>query len=428
MSIANTNLTNVILNMPKLSQVVPNLARATFRALAPSLAEKRIGPQLPQYATDDLVERLIIPVSEDDPDTEAALEITDHCDAFVKDNDWLALADFLTKLDQSQTAVPSGKRMLEVVLHFLRDGLSELYEAPNEVNFETSFVYSGRLLDAVEAAHLENPDNYMLAAILARLHLDCAWSARGSKPMDELDRPTKSIIRDHTSLVLDVITKFDPIAYNSTLLAEVQYSFVALKDPTMNRLMCAFDDWVELDPANLTPYRHHAFFIHNLHGEADDALIEIEARRAVDLGKETMGSGAYTIMYLQALQFSPVGYTYLDEATFVAGFNDVMQALNDDPVRLIYLLEQVIERFPDPARETAQEMTRAARAKSAKIRLALAPSIREQLGHLYSVAWDLDETEFLHAVAPSFEEELSRGASVEITEGGVLVTEPAFSS
>lgn len=427
MSIANTNLTSVKTIMPKLSQVVPSLARATLRAVAPSLATKRNGPVLPQFSTEDLIEHLIIPVSEEDPDTEAALEITDHCEAFVKKHDWAGLADYLTALEQSQSTVPSGKRMLEVVLHYIRDSLSELYEAPNEVNFETSFVYSSRVLDAIEASYLENPGNYMLAAILGRFHLDCAWSARGSKPMDELDRPTKSIISDHTKLVGQIITKFDPIAYNSSLLAEVQYSYVALKDSdNLTRLMCAFDDWAELDPSNLTPYRHHAFFVHNLHGEADDTLVEAEARRAVELGADVCGAGAYTVMFLQALRFHQASFAYLDTDKFVAGFDDIMMALKKDPVRLIYLLEQVVERFPSPKHPNSADMTRVARAKSAQIRLGLAPIVRKYISVLYSVAWDLEETDFLHAVAPSFAEELERGATVELTEGGILVTEPEF--
>ena len=428
MSIANTNLTNVKDFMPKLSQVVPNIARATFRAIAPTLAEKHVGPEMPTFTTEDLIDRLIIPVSEDDPDTDAAMSIIEHCDGLIKENDWLTLANTLEELDQSRNAVPSGKRLLEVVLLYIRDSLSELYEAPNTVNFETSFVYSGRLLDAVEAAHLDNPNNYMLAAILARLQMDCAWSARGSKSMDDIDRPTKSLIRDHTQIVAEIVRQFDPIAYNSPFLAEVQYSFVALMDPSLTRLSCAFDDWVELDPTNMTPYRHHAFFVQNIFGEDDDTLVATETHRAVELGRYEMGHAAYTIMYLQTLKFAPSAFAHLDDKTFTKGFDDLMQALGESPVRLVYLIQQLVERLPEPSHANAAEMTRAARAKSAKIRSALAPVLRNYLGLLYSAAWDLEETEFLHAVAPSFAEELSRGATVEVTEGGLLITEAEFTS
>jgi hypothetical protein len=429
MSIANTNLTSVRTIMPKLSQVVPNFARATLRAVAPSIADKRNGPVLPRYSTQDLIDRLIVPVSEDDPDTDAVLEMTEQSEVFIKARDWIGLANYLTEFDQNRCAVPSGERMLEVALYFIRDDLSELYETPNEANYETSFVYSNRLLDTIEAAHLDEPDNYMLAAILARLNLDCAWSARGSIDFADLSYDTKSIIKDHLDTVQRIVTEFDPIAYSSSLLAEVQYSFVALSDRTnLKRLQCAFDDWSELDPANMTPYRHHAFFVPNLHGETDDTLIETEARGAVELGEDVIGSGAYTAMYLQALKYSPSTFTHLDTGKFVSGFDDLMQAMNKDPIRLVHLLEQVVQRFPDAARIDTSEMSRVARVKSARIRAALAPVIRQYIGVLYAVAWDLSETDFLHAIAPSFEEELSRGAIVELTEGGVLVQEARFSS
>lgn len=428
MSIANTNLTSVKIPMPKLSQLVPDFAQSIFRAVAPKLADKRNGPVLPHFSTNDLLERLIVPVSDEDPDIDAALPLIDQCDSFTKNNDWLGLANFLTQFDQSREAVPSGNRMLEVLVRSVRDGLSEMYEPPGVLNYDTANIYSDRALDAIEAAQLEAPDNYMMAALLARFHLDCAYGVRGSKLHEDLDGMTRSVLRDHTNVVRDVITQFDPIAYNSPLLAEIQHGYAALVDPSFDRLMCAFDDWVELDPANLTPYGHHAFYVQSLHSENNVKSLDNEARRAITLSEDVTGLGAYTAMYLSALKVSPAGFSTLDTDMFVTGFDDLMQALDGDPVRLIYLFEQVVEQFPDRAHPSNANLNRKARAKSAKIRMALAPIVRKYLTLLYSVAWELDETDFLHAIAPSFDEELSNGFTVELAEGGLLVTFPNHNS
>lgn len=426
MTFVTPNLDAVINRMPKLSQMVPSFARATLRAVAPGLAEKSIGPLIARYDTADLLERLIIPVTEEDPDTDAVRAVIDHCDSFIKDNDWVGLADYLRQMDQTRVAVPSGRRILEIVLHYLRDDQSEIYEAPNEVNFETSYIYSPRLLDALEAAHLENPDHYMIAALLGRLHLDSAWAARGSQPQEDLDAATRNAVKSHVKIVQDIVTRYDPIAYNSTLLAEIQYGMVSLKFNDLERMMNAFDDWAELDPGALTPYRHHAFFLQTLHATEDDDIVETEARRAISLSSDTVGDGAYTLMHMHVLPLAPENFAKLDAALFVKGFDDLMQSLNGNPVRLNYLLQEMVECFPLEHSEGYAKLSRVGKAKSALIRSEAAPIIRENIQMLYAVAWELDEEEFLHAVAPSFEAELSRGATVEITDGGILITEAPY--
>jgi hypothetical protein len=113
---------------------------------------------------------------------------------------------------------------------------------------------------------------------------------------------------------------------------------------------------------------------------------------------------------------------------FIKGFGDLIETFDGNAVRLTYLLEEVVRNFPLEWQDDFAKLSRSGKSKSTMIRAGIAPVIRKHIDMLYAVAWDLDEDDFLHAVAPSFQEELSRGANVEITEGGLLVTENKFAS
>ncbi|MEP5761810.1 MAG: hypothetical protein ABJ327_21365 [Litoreibacter sp.] len=426
MRVDNDYSNDVRHTIPKPSRNVPSFAQSALRAVIPGFKRKpanALGSGGTVVDISRLEDRLVIQSTADDPDARETKRLSALALELADAAAWVELADYFIELEATRATLPSGTRAVEAVLAELREALSTGHLTPSDIRNDISYDIPAATLDMIELILKNNDENYMLAALLARLHLDCAWSMRGTEPWEKLDKVTLKLMRDHSNLIHDLVTVYDPIAYESPLLAEVQYSLAVFQRRDLSRVRVAFDDWIELDPGNPTLYRTHAFSLQSHYAHEDPNVVENEARRAMTL-METPSAQPYMTMYATALPMSEVHFSKVDHALFAQGFEDALSGQKTSSLRLVHLLADVVQCFPDEQSEQAHAAPRAAREMSGFVRSNLAPTVRTHLKTLYRSAWNHPEEDFLRAVAPAFAKELAEGSRVTLNDDGLGISNP----
>lgn len=359
--------------------------------------------------------RLIIPVQHGSRDQAEIDEIDETVSALLTSRDWGGLARLIEILDQSRKATPSGIRHLEIASFYIRGHLSDFYEEPNAQNFEYAFGFSPETMSELHDACEAFPDSYALSALLARLHIDCGWAARGNADLSEM--------RAHFDVAHRLITRFDPVAYNSPFLAEIQYRLCIGIDNGHTRLGSAFMDWCDLDTSNMTIYRLHAFYcLPAWFGSADTALQE--ARAAYHHTKSKLGATAYSIMMLQAVTYDKSVLSGLDVDLCLRGFDDYLTSVESDSFRVTAMLRDIVAALntPDPK---ACGPDASDKAISDQFVNGLGPVLRPHLSAYNAPAWPNAQDVFLEWASCAYLPELSKGDQVTLGPKGAEIRQVA---
>ncbi|MEM9434474.1 MAG: hypothetical protein AAGA12_11175 [Pseudomonadota bacterium] len=364
----------------------------------------------------DLRRRLIVTTTDEDREAQERAVILSDILEFLETRDWTALASYIHHVDRTRNATPSGVRHLDIATFELRRHLANRSAPPDVNNYEISFDYSDDILDALSTALEHDPDNAALAAILARIHLDCGWSARGSGWAEMVGEEGWAAMNAHYDTARDIITRFDPVAYDSPFLAEIQYRLCVGLENGRDRLTSAFIDWIDLDPGNLTAYRQHAY--HCLpRWFGDYKILEEQAQLAARHTKDTLRDGAYTAMMLHALRFEDGAALYLKPDLLLAGLDDIAAFYDSDPLRLTALLSELVDAL-QPHYHHLLGAKRAKKRIAKAVRAGLADVLRTHLSLFCTRAWSQSEEDYLVLVSCAFKPELARGATIVIGPEG----------
>ncbi len=365
---------------------------------------------------DLLKERLIIPVSYGSRDQAEIDEIEEQITQLLETRDWAGLARMLEAIDQGRGSTPSGIRHLEIATYYIRGHLSAFYEDPSALNYEYAFGFSAETLRDVHDACEAFPTSYALAALLARLHIDCGWAARAQTDPTEM--------RNHYDIARRLITRFDPVAHNSPFLAEIQYRLCIGLEDGHHRLGTAFRDWCDLDMGNLALYRLHAFYcLPDWFGSS--GILQSEACAASLYSHEELGAAAYAAMMLHALKFDKSVAAQMDVDLCLQGVGDLLRQVDSNPFRVTATLRDIVDALradygfgngPDPAFLRMAD----------RFRKGLAPVLRPHLSVYCAPAWPDAHDEFLEWASCAFTAELAAGQIITIEpDGAQLITDAA---
>ncbi|PTX54024.1 hypothetical protein C8N43_2829 [Litoreibacter ponti] len=358
-----------------------------------------------------------------DPANEAAQDaLHDRVTALLDKEDWVGMAAFLEELDQTRARLPNGITSLSVALNKLRWLVSDFYENPLFCNDEIAFSVNASVLEAVTEAHRANPENYALAALLGRLHLDCGWAARGSDWAHRVDEEGWAALNSHYAQARALVTRFDPIAYNSPFLAEVQLLMNIGLSEGYDRFQSAVEDWVELDPTDRRIYRLAAFYSLERWFGGDEEAVEMAALCA-ELSKDTLSDGAYFLVAAHAMHHDEEVTRYVDVDRFVASFRTILRASASNSfaqTRLLAALDDALTPhspfslvFDDPDGRVMLLL----RKRTGEV-------LRENVPQLDHTAIRGRMAQLRAILSYGFEEELRRGARVSLSGGTVEITEP----
>ncbi len=372
---------------------------------------------LKPFTLRDLRRRLIITATDMDDEASERQVICNDVQEYLDQSDWHMLADYIGHLDRTRNSTPSGLRHLEIATTYLRATLATDVQAPDASNYLASYNQSEATLRDLRKASDADPDNYTLAALLALLHLDCGWFARGSGWANAVGESGWAAMNTHYHIARDVITRFDPIAYGSPLLAEIQYRLCVGLENGRDRLAASFLDWVDLDPTNLTVYRQHAYHcLPRWYG--DYKILEQQARLAAETSHDALGDGAYSVMMMHAMRFEDGAAHYLKPERFVDGLNDLLTHFESEPYRVTATFSEMLDSL-QPHYHHLLGAKRAKKRVSRQVTARIAPVIRTHLKLFCSVAWSQKEDQFLTLAARGYQQDLKNGATVTVGQNGV---------
>ncbi len=372
---------------------------------------------LKPFTLRDLRRRLIITATDLDDEASERQVICNDVQEYLDLADWSKLADYIRHLDRTRNSTPSGVRHLEIATGYLRAKLAIDTHAPDASNYLTSYDHPDHCLRELRNACEVDPDNYALAALHALLHLDCGWFARGNGWANAVGESGWAAMNGHYHTARNIITRFDPIAYGSPLLAEIQYRLCVGLENGRERLVASFLDWVDLDPGNLTAYRQHAY--HCLpRWFGDYKILEEQAQLAAETSQDALGHGAYSVMMMHAMRFEDGAALYLKPEIFVRGLDDLLTHHESEPYRVTATLSELLDSL-QPHYHHLLGAKRAKKRVARDVTARIAPVIRTHLKLFCSVAWAQKEEHFLTLAARAYREDLNDGATVTVGHNGI---------
>lgn len=350
----------------------------------------------------------------------AALQ--DKAKTLAIDQDWQGAATWFAQLDRSRAALGNGERQLYVALNQFRFTLCEFYESPLYCNEEFAFHIPEGVMVSLKAALDADPDNYALAALLGLLHLDCGWAARGNDTADQVADGDWQVMNLHYDEARKIVTRFDAVAYDSPLLAEVQYTLNTGIENGADRLQDTIDDWVDLDPTDPRAYRRHAFHcLDRWFGDAE--FLVAEADRLATRKSAEMGDAAYALMICHGLTYQEDIAPLVDIPRYLQGIDALLVQAASDPLALLRLFKDAT-RGATPVKTLSSILFHDEdHAAMADIKPKLLGMMRSHVRSYVKGAWFGGIDDFLQTLAAAYQAELERGATVTIDMDGVRVTE-----
>lgn len=351
----------------------------------------------------------------------AALQ--DKAKTLATDRDWQGAAAWFAELDRARAALGNGERQLHIALNQFRFTLSEFYEAPLYCNEEYAFHIPADVMVSLKAALDADPDNYALAALLGQLHLDCGWAARGSDYAHEVAEGGWQVMNLHYDEARKIVTRFDAVAYDSPLLAEVQYTLNIGIENGADRLQDTIDDWVDLDPTDARAYRRHAFHCLERWFGSDEFLVA-EADRMATRKSAQMGDAAYALMICHGLTHDEEIARHVDIPRYLKGLEALLVQTGADPMATLRILKDATAGTTPEPTLTSLIFGDEDHDAMAQIRSGLAGLMRTHLRAYTQRGWASGVESLLKSLAPAYQAELQRGATVTIGLDGVTVSEP----
>lgn len=361
-------------------------------------------------------------------DAKRVRQLTSQLDAFLKADDWVGISGVLADADRTRERLQhSDERLIDIALDHLRFALSVETGMPNMCNFDYYYMIPDGILARIEEAARGRPDDLWLTALLAQVHIDRGWCARGGGWSDDVTEEGWVALMNSFQTAYALLQRFEAEKERSSLLARVQFQLLATADAGdgLDQAREYYHEWSDLDVGNPLPHRSYAFFaLPRWFGSW--SLFEDEARAAAERTRHTLGTAAYALFYLEAFQYDEGdALENLDVPAFIEALDELIRR-DIDPVaqalRAIVLIGEITE--PEPITLIGEFLEREANQK----RDALRPMVRylfdTYVTHLPTEEGSDFEEKVLDQMVLAYCDELKAGQRLSITPDGVQVTPP----
>ena len=344
--------------------------------------------------------------------------------ALVEEDAWEEVSAQIAEWEAARAyPATSDARWSDLALDLIRHSLSDKVYAPNMCNFENYYEIPDAALARVEAAARANPSDPILTALLAQVHIDRGWCARGGGWSSEVDEEGWQGLARSFETAHNLLARFDLREVRSPTLSRVSFQLLAAAEASITEVREAYLAWSDLDVANPLPHRAVAFYVMP-RWFGSWPMLEQEAQSAVTRTAPLIGPEAYAHFYLQALEYEEDALIHLDMALFEKA------------------LDTMIARHPTPAlsaleiacdlHETAQVgfsmiWDEVLRYRLYRKKAELKHLVRRLLGrwitHLPTREGSALERKALGTIGAVFQRDLRRGKSVAFTQEGLRMVD-----
>ncbi|WP_299929120.1 hypothetical protein [uncultured Pelagimonas sp.] len=264
--------------------------------------------------------RVDIPVCDPAPDAKAQKKAFERGQFLVRQDACDTLAKEIRTAEENRQLTPG----LASVTHIMAKGArSDILTAMHAMVSKAEPKKAQVILASLEASFEDCPDDPTLAYILAMAHVDLAQLWRGASRVRDLAPQRRDAFDTHIQAAAALADRYDPFELDSPLWAEVRCAVLEADPRPAQRVSDDFEDLIDLDPTN--PSHLLALgreLLPRNHGTLE--LLDIQARRQVALLKDIWGTGAYTWVFMGALQIDPSAFRRVEPELFVEGMHDIL--------------------------------------------------------------------------------------------------------
>jgi hypothetical protein len=346
--------------------------------------------------------------------------IKELCEA----DDWDILAARIADWDQSRSATAAGTRHADMALDVLRKHLADEVFEPDMCNFDRYYLIGDGAFARLQAAYDTDPDNYVLTALLAQVHIDRGWVARGGGWSHEVTQEGWEQLTRSFQMAYALLNRFDPRDISSPLFARIRFQLLATEDPGVEDVREAYREWSDLDISSPQPHRNFAFQVLP-RWFGDYETLEREAQMASERTKSVAGDAAYATIYLTALDYEQDALDLMDLEKFERGLIDLARS-DPDPARRASELICEVQDFCDTGIPLIwHEITRRTRLRKAKALRGVIRVLAERfVTHLPTEGRRGQEKRLLRALSNVYDKELSKGMELDFTPDGIRLVAP----
>ncbi|MEM8979274.1 MAG: hypothetical protein AAGD04_07310 [Pseudomonadota bacterium] len=367
-------------------------------------------------APEDIAEAFCIPVLTDTPEHQAHDTLVSRVTDLTRAGSWSVLAEDITGWDQNRRAFASGKRYTATASVAAMTAM--MHESSNLDEDETGPI-SETVLHSLVKAQEADPQNYVLAGLLARAHIHNGWVSHGSIPTEAIKRRDASSMEERFREAAGLLDHFNPIERNSPFLAETRYKLLPAFVDADRFLIDWFEDWRDLDPFALAPHALQGYYLlPRWYGTYE--RIEAEAVRSTNPMHDGLEAGAYAAFYLQALDADPKLASHVDAPLFLTGLDEIATHYKSDPILVNMLLAWFCLDFK-PKRSAAGKFENSTVSKMVKGRKFFAT---RHLSAIVPGLWRGGEEVAFRELGKIFANEIAAGEVAQVSGPGLRFGNP----
>lgn len=295
-------------------------------SLRPTSSAMPLDPPAPEpqsaglSAVPPLRPRVEIPVCDPAPDAAATQALRDRGCFLARQDEWEEIAEKLTAYDKERALTPGLKPSAEP---FAEGACQDIVRAARGAVGRQEYRAAQTVLNALEVYLDEMPDDPAMAYVIAEAHLETARLWQGNAPLRTLAATRRNAFDFHMKRVTELADRFDPFEHDSALWARVRCRLLCADPSPAQRVKDDYEDLIDLDPHNpaaLMALGHD--LLPSRFGSWES--LEREARRTAGRLADIWGTGAYTLVYIGALERDRGAFRRMDSELFVSGLHDIL--------------------------------------------------------------------------------------------------------
>jgi len=415
------------------------LFRAVSAHLSPSIESKpseicatqaALAAALPDHG------QIKIPVADPKHDDRNAQSVIEHGRFLTRQDRWDELSAELHAADTMRKTAPDGTPMADLLAFGAR---ADVVLAAEHALSDGKPVRDFDLLAGIselEGEMQDNPNDPMIAAIVALAHIDIAWAWRGTASdatLPPLHRSRCAAHFDRAGALLPACREKLP---DSPLIAAASCALMAGQRRSATRVADEYERLITLDPHNQRHMRAMgSHLLPRWFGSYQE--LEVQALRNAARTQHIWGAGGYTWVQFDAIALDEDACAQVDIEYFLEGLRDIVRLRPD---------QQMINMLSAYCAVTAQSglgSNEQADLVRSQLRDTAQWLIREHLTELHPMIWAHAANGFnnsvrinsperfaarghrdaLQAIGDLFREELRSGMDVTFTPAGLRLSE-----
>lgn len=249
----------------------------------------------------------------------------------ARQDQWSELSAEIRRSDQDRRRTPGGMAYADLLA---RGARLDVVQPIEQILRDPALMPQHAPKNGVaefEALLEEHPEDFGVALVVVKTHIDIAWAWRGDLPASQLAPLRLQQFQRHMDRAMAILDAFSPFEHDSPALAACRCALLAATTDADRRMADDYEDLIDLDPGN--PRHMRAFGNHLLpRWFGSYQMLEVEARRVALITQDLWGAGGYAWVYLDALSLDPGALEFLDADFFLEGMRDILDAAPDQHV------------------------------------------------------------------------------------------------